>query len=185
MNYPQGWHLTGTDVTPSMVLLGLPVGMLFGPVWGYNFSMLLSFVLSGWGMYLWVRNLTKDGMSGLVAGTIYAFLPFHMAHFIIGHLPLSGMQWFPFYFWGLYELLTVEKFSWKPVLMASISIGLIGFTAPYYVYMTLLISAVFVFWFMLFKGYQRFKSVEFWKNILVLVYWPPCWWAWRCSPIYS
>ena len=78
--------------------------------------------------------------AGLVAGTVFAFLPYRMVHFVVGHLSLAGTQWFPFYFWGLFDLLKQEKFSWKPVLMAGIAAGLIGLTSPYYVYMTMLIS---------------------------------------------
>ena len=167
LNYPQGWYLASTDIAPAMVALAMPGNLMFGPVWGYNFSMLASFILSGWGMYLWIRNLTKDSLAGLVAGMIYAFLPFHMAHYIIGHFSLSGMQWFPFYFWGLYNLLKQERFSWKPVLLASFSIFLIGLTAPYYVYMTALISVVFVLGFGLFRGYKHLKDPVFWKSSLI------------------
>ncbi len=169
LNYPQGWNLATTDITPAMVAIGLPGSLLFGPAWGYNFSALASFVLAGWGMYLWVHDLTKDHAAGLVAGTIYAFIPFHMAHYIIGHLSLSGMQWFPFYFWGLYKLLSQETFSWKPVLLAAGSIFLIGLTSPYYVYMTVLISAAFVLGFIVLKGYKRLKNAAFWKSVSVFV----------------
>jgi hypothetical protein len=167
LNYPQGWHLATTDITPAMVALALPGSLLFGPTWGYNFAMLFSFVLSGWGMYLWVKHLTRDNMAGLIAGTIFAFLPFRMAHFYIGHLSLAGTQWFPFYFWGLYDLLIQEKFSWKPVLLASISAGLIGLTSPYYVYMTIILSAVFLLGFVIFKGSKHLKKLAFWKSILI------------------
>jgi hypothetical protein len=167
LNYPQGWNLATTDITPAMVLQALPGSLLFGPTWGYNFAMMLSFILSGWAMYLWVKHLTKSVMAGLVAGTIFAFLPFRMAHFMIGHLSLSGTQWFPFYFCGLFDLLKQEKYSWKPVLMASISAGLIGLTSPYYVYMTVIISAVFLLGFIIFKGYKRLRRKVFWKGLLI------------------
>ncbi len=166
LNFPQGWNLATTDTTPAMVALSLPGSLLFGPTWGYNFGMLLSFILSGWGMYLWVKHLTDDPWAGLVAGTVFAFIPYRMVHFVIGHLSLAGTQWFPFYFWGLFDLLKQEKFSWKPILMAGISAGLIGFTSPYYVYMTILISGVFVLGFLLFKGYKRLKYAVFWKSVL-------------------
>jgi hypothetical protein len=166
MNYPQGWNLATTDTTPAMVAIAMPGNLLFGPTWGYNFAMLVSFILSGWGMYLWVRHLTGSEMAGLIAGTIFAFLPFKMAHYIAGHLSLAGTQWFPFYFWGLYDLLKQKRFSWKPVLLAAISAGLIGLTSPYYVYMTIVMSGVFVVGFLIFKGYQRFREKEFWKSII-------------------
>jgi hypothetical protein len=166
LNYPQGWDLATTDITPAMVAIALPGSLLFGPTWGYNFSMLLSFILSGWAMYLWVKHLTDDPIAGLVAGTVFAFIPFRMVHFVVGHLNLVGTQWFPFYFWGLFDLLKQEKFSWKPVLMAGIAAGLIGLTSPYYVYMTVLITGVFLLGFLLFKGYQRLKLAVFWKSLL-------------------
>ncbi len=167
MNYPQGWQLATTDVTPAMVALAFPGSIFFGPTWGYNLAMFMSFVLSGWGMYLWIRNLTKNSLAGLVAGTIYAYVPYHMAHYMIGHLSLAGMQWFPFYFWGLYDLLQQERFSWKSVLLASISLFLIGMTSPYYVYMTIIISAIFIPGFLLFGGYKRLKDQVFWKGLLI------------------
>jgi hypothetical protein len=166
LNYPQGWNLATTDITPAMVALALPGSLLVSPTFGYNFAMLLSFILSGWAMYLWMRHLTGDSLAGLVAGTVFAFLPFRMAHFVVGHLNLLGTQWFPFYFWGLFDLLKQEKFSWKPVLMAGIAAGLIGLTSPYYVYMTVLISVVFVLGFLIFKGYKRLKAAAFWKSLL-------------------
>jgi hypothetical protein len=167
LNYPQGWNLASTDITPAQAILALPGSLLFGPTWGYNFAMLLSFILSGWAMYLWVTHLTDEPWAGLVAGTIFAFLPYRMAHVIVGHLSLAGTQWFPFYFWGLFDLLKQENFSWKPVLMAGIAAGLIGLTSPYYVYMTGLSSVFFLLGFILFKGYQRLKYAVFWKSLLV------------------
>jgi hypothetical protein len=166
LNYPQGWNLATTDITPAMVALALPGSLLVSPTFGFNFAMLLSFILSGWGMYLWIKHLTGDSLAGLVAGTVFAFLPFRMAHFVVGHLSLAGTQWFPFYFWGLFDLLKQEKFSWKPVLMAGIAAGLIGLTSPYYVYMTILISGVFLLGFIVFKGYKRLKHAAFWKSLL-------------------
>ncbi len=166
LNYPQGWNLATTDITPAQVALALPGSLLISPTFGYNFAMLLSFILSGWGMYLWVKHLTGDSLAGLVGGTVFAFLPFRMVHFVVGHLSLAGTQWFPFYFWGLFDLLKQEKFSWKPVLMAGIAAGLIGLTSPYYVYMTSLISVVFLLGFIIFKGYKRLKTAAFWKSLL-------------------
>jgi hypothetical protein len=166
LNYPQGWNLATTDITPAMVALALPGSTLFGPTWGFNFAMLLSFILSGWGMYLWVRHLTDDNWAGLVAGMVFAFLPYRMVHLVVGHLSLAGTQWFPFYFWGLFDLLKQEKFAWKPIMMAGIAAGLIGLTSPYYVYMTIIMSGVFVLGFLIFKGYKRLKHAVFWKSLL-------------------
>ena len=117
-------------------------------------------------MFLWVKHLTKSNLAGLIAGTIFAFIPFKMAHYVTGHLSLAGTQWFPFYFWGLFDLLKQAKFSWKPALMASIAAGMIGLTSPYYVYMTIIISVVFLAGFLIFKGYKRLMDTDFWKSVM-------------------
>jgi hypothetical protein len=166
LNYPQGWYLITIDITPAMVMLALPASLLFGPVVGYNVSMLLGFVLAGWGMSLWIRHLTHNSLAGLVGGTIYAFLPYHVAHLAVGHLNVAGIQWFPFYFWGLHSLLEQGRFSWKPVLLAAGSAALIALTSPYYLYMTVLLSAVFVVAYLIFRRRQRWKDRVFWKSLL-------------------
>src|SRR5512147_235133 len=74
LNYPQGWNLASTDTSLATTLFGLPASLLAGPTFGYNFAMLVTFVLSGWAMYVWVRHLTGSAAAGLIAGTIYAFL---------------------------------------------------------------------------------------------------------------
>jgi hypothetical protein len=166
LNYPDGWSLASTDTTPAMVALALPGSLLFGETWGYNFSMLLSFVLSGWGMYLWVRHFTQDDASGLIAGTLFAFIPYRILHYLAGHLSLMGTQWFPFYFWGLADLLNQEGFSWKPVLQAAIFAGLIGLTSPYYLFMTTIISVIFFAGWMILGGWRRWRSTVLWKSLL-------------------
>jgi hypothetical protein len=127
LNYPQGWNLASTDTSMATTLFGLPVSMLWGPTFGFNFAMLVTFVLSGWAMYYWLRRLTGSTQAGLVAGTIYAFLPYRMAHFLIGHMNLSGTEWFPLYFMGLYEVLRSVsgqgklRADWKALLTTALS----------------------------------------------------------------
>ena len=59
LNYPQGWNLASTDTSLATTLFGLPLSLLFGPTFGYNVAMLVTFVLSGWAMYYWVRRLDQ------------------------------------------------------------------------------------------------------------------------------
>ena len=165
LNYPQGWYLAYTDITPAMVLTGLPAALLGGATFGYNFSMFASFVLSGLGMYIWVRKLTGSSAAGIISGTAYAFLPYRMAHFLIGHLNLSGTQWFPFYFMGLTDLIQMKKFSWKPILLTAVSLGLIGLTSIHYLYMTLLISVIYIFGALILINRRLIRDLQFWKSI--------------------
>lgn len=143
LNYPEGFQLAYTDIPFSMVFLGLPASLAANPILGYNVALITSFVLSGLGMYWWVRRLTGSFGAGLVAGTIFAFAPYRMSH-LFGHLNLMGTQWFPFYFLGLGDLLATERWSWKSIALTAGSLVLIGVTSQYYLYMTLLLSVIYV-----------------------------------------
>jgi len=104
LNYPEGWNLAYNEMTPVMVGMALPFTVWGGPILGYNSAMLLSFVLSGLGVYLWVRRLTRDQAAAFVAGVLFAFVPYRISHFC-GHLNLAGTQWFPFYLMALHDCL--------------------------------------------------------------------------------
>ncbi|HEX9019217.1 MAG TPA: hypothetical protein VF806_08515 [Anaerolineaceae bacterium] len=172
LNYPQGWNLASTDTSLATTLFGLPVSLLWGPTFGYNFAMLVTFVFSGWTMYYWVRRLTDNPAAGLVAGTIYAFLPYRMAHFLIGHMNLSGTEWFPLYFMGLYDLLRSLREDarprdlWKPVVLTAVSLGLIAFTSMHYLLMTVVISAFFVPGYLLLVDGGRLRDGQYWRKLL-------------------
>jgi len=166
MNFPAGWNLSTTDTALAAVLPGSFFSQFFGPIAGYNLAMMLTFILSGWAMYIWIRHITRSEAAGLLAGTIFAFLPFHMAKLLIGHLNLATTQWFPFFFMGLTGILRLEaKGWWQPAILAAVSLGLIGFTTMYYLYMCLIISAVFVLVYLVFGGYRVLKTGAFWKQI--------------------
>ena len=111
LNYPEGWNLAYTEITPIMLLIALPFSFIGGPTFAYNVALMVSFILSGVAMFFWVRRFTGRNDAALIAGTIFAFLPFRFAHFRIGHLNLSGTQWFPFFFMSLFELLNLNKRS--------------------------------------------------------------------------
>ncbi len=167
LNYPQGWSLASTDTSLATTLFGLPASLLAGPTFGYNFAMLVTFVLSGWFMFLWVRRLTGSTPAGLVAGTIYAFLPYRMAHFLIGHMNLSGTQWFPLYFMGLYDLLRAPRLSWKPLLVAAAALGLIAFTSMHYLLMVVVITAFFLAGYLWYSRPQPFWQAQFWRGTVI------------------
>jgi hypothetical protein len=65
----------------------------------YNLLFLSAFGLSGFGMYLFVRELTGRPLAAFVAGLAFAFAPYRVA--VTPHLQVLSSQWMPFALYGL------------------------------------------------------------------------------------
>ncbi|MCX7681060.1 MAG: hypothetical protein N2508_03675 [Anaerolineae bacterium] len=168
LNYPEGWNLAYNEMTPAMVLIAIPASIIGGPVLGYNFSIFVSFVLSGLGMYLWVRRITGNVLAGSIAGMIFAFAPYRLCH-LLGHLNLMGTQWLPYFFMGLGELLRNRSWSWRRVLATACFLGLIGLTSQYYLYMTVVLSAFYVLGYVFISRKYLIPSSDFWIRTVSFV----------------
>jgi hypothetical protein len=69
----------------------------------YNVAFLASFVLSGIGMYLLVRELTGSPWAAVASGTIFLAAPYRFGHLL--QIQLLTLQWFPFLFWCVLRFL--------------------------------------------------------------------------------
>lgn len=79
--YPNTRVLAYSEYLFSTALLGLPIQWAFGnPVLTYNFTLFFSFILSGLGMAALTHYLTGMKAESIVAGIIFAFAPFKLAH---------------------------------------------------------------------------------------------------------
>lgn len=77
----------------------------------YNTMFFLSYILSGLGAYLLADHFTKRRGASLVAGTIFAFAPFHYYQTVAVHLGSMQQQWIPFA--ALFLLKFLEEFKFK------------------------------------------------------------------------
>jgi hypothetical protein len=71
------------------------------PILSYNLLFLSTFVLSGLGMYLLVRELTGRPAAAFVAGLLFAFAPYRIPQ--SSHLQVLSSQWMPFVLYGLHR----------------------------------------------------------------------------------
>ena len=163
LNYPEGWSLAHTEIVPCVLALGMPVSLLAGPITAYNVSLLLTFVISGYFTHLWIRGVSGSSLAGLAAGTIFAFAPYRMAHFLSGHLNLASTMWFPLFFWGLLGWLGEEAPQRKHILLAGVGLGLIALTSMYYFYMTMVVSTIVAAAWLLWS-HSRMRRWRFWKQ---------------------
>jgi hypothetical protein len=106
--YPYANTLAYSEINLSQALLALPVTLVSGnPVLGYNAALFLTFVLSGWGMYLLVRRLTGSGAGGLAAGIVFAFDAFKLSN--LAQIQLVSLHWLPFALLCLDHMLTTAR----------------------------------------------------------------------------
>ncbi|HEY60451.1 MAG TPA: hypothetical protein G4N92_07200 [Anaerolineae bacterium] len=169
INYPYGFNIFTTEASPLQIAFALPFSLIKGPVFGYNVSMLATFVLSGIAMYIWVKRSTNSWKAAIIAGTAYAFLPYHITHYLSGHLNMAATQWFPLYFMAFYDVLSARNVKWKAAVGMGIFIGLIALTSMYYLYMVLFLSALIWLIYVLFYERQVFFQRYFWKNLGIVV----------------
>lgn len=138
--YPLGDERARSEMFPAASVLAIPITATFGPVVAYNTMMFLSFVLTGFGTYLWVHTMTGGRGPAVLAGIIAAFLPYRFAH-LLGHADITGTQWMP---WTLFAL---ERFlSAKTARRAAgvgVALGLTMLSAWYYAYSTALMLPVY------------------------------------------
>jgi len=85
-HYPHGVNGMWNIGVPVLGVLMLPVTLTIGPVAAYNIAMILGLVVSGVSMAMALVPWTKRWASRIVAGGLYAFAPFQIAHFSVGHL---------------------------------------------------------------------------------------------------
>lgn len=92
---PEPRTLAYSEALIPQALQILPVWALTrNPILCYNLLFLSTFVLSGLGVYLWLRDLTGDTRAAFVAGTLYAFALYRVGQF--AHLQVLSSQWMPF-----------------------------------------------------------------------------------------
>lgn len=139
--YPSGYDVSLSETTLANMALALPFAAIWGEVVAYNTVVLLSFVLSGWAMYCLARVLTGSVVGGAVAGGIFAFSPYRMAHLGAGHLPLLGTQWIPLAF--LFAERAFRTRRARDGALAGLFFGLTALSSWYYAYMVGLFLGLF------------------------------------------
>lgn len=121
-----------------------------------NVSLLLSYALSGFAMYLLVVDLTGSRLAGIVAGFAYAFAPARMAQF--EHLHLTSAEWLPLAVLAARRALRQRSLKWSAVL--GLIVVLQGLFGIYYFYfLAILLGIVFVAYLISERDRQALMSV--------------------------
>jgi hypothetical protein len=106
--HPEPLALSFSEHLFGQVIQILPVYHLTGNlILCYNLLFLSAFALSGLGMFLLVRDITGNRNAALVAGVLYAFLPYRVAQ--TSHIQIMSSQWMPFALYGFRRYIITDR----------------------------------------------------------------------------
>jgi hypothetical protein len=101
--HPAPLTLAYSDHLFAQAIQILPVWVISGnPILSYNLLFLSTFVLSGLGTFLLVRQLTGNSTAAFVAGCLFAFAPYRLPQ--SSHVQILSSQWMPFVLYGITHL---------------------------------------------------------------------------------
>ena len=143
----------------------LPVWALtHNPILCYNLLFLSTFVLSGLGMYLFVRELTGNAKAATVAGVLFAFAPYRFPQ--SSHLQVLSSQWMPFalyafrrYFASLDAPGHPRRGRWLPLAGAMAALVIQNLSSGYYLMFFAPFVAGYVVWEVLQRDRWRLPQV--------------------------
>ena len=106
--YPARGTLAFSEILLAPGLAVAPLHWIgVDPILVYNLVLLAGFVLSGVAMAAFVRSLTGDGGAAVVAGLVFAFLPYRIDQY--AHLQLQQTPWLPLALWAFHALLRTGR----------------------------------------------------------------------------
>lgn len=101
MNAPVGVNGMWNTTMPVLSALLAPITVTAGPIAAYNLGMILGPVASGTALFLVSRAYVSDWAPRALAGLLYGFSPFVVAHTYFGHLNLVWSVLPPILLWAV------------------------------------------------------------------------------------
>jgi hypothetical protein len=137
--YPDGAGISG-NLAYFTTFLGFLLVQFLNYAAAWNIIWFLGFVFGGYGCYLLANNFNKNYLSSIIAGIIFTFTTYHMAHSLV-HIGLSMIVWLPIFVLFLFKLL--EKQSKYYSIVGGIVFFLVSLTHLYYSVFITMFSIVF------------------------------------------
>ncbi len=124
--FPLGIDLVLYTYNFQNALLGLPLLLGLNLTLASNFTILLAYVLSGYGTYLLIRyllprrtgNTPAGHAAAFIGGAVYAFLASRAVFAALGHYDIVSTEFIPFF--ALFFIKTLREPGWKNPVLAGI-----------------------------------------------------------------
>jgi len=148
--YPE--TLAYSDHHLLLAAVALPLLASGEPILAYNLLVLLSYVLTGWAVYVLartivdpVRHTSAGAASAFVAGAVFACGTYRTTHFV--HLQLLQTAWLPLALLFLIRLLRSPQGDgpwWRNAALFGLFAGIQCVTALYYAYLAVFALGLYV-----------------------------------------
>ena len=122
--YPLGASLVTETLEPLSTIFSYPFQAV-SIAFAYNVVMFVDFVLSGLFTFMLADYVIKNKYAAFIAGTIFAFSAFHMAHAMEGQINWIGIEFFPLFILSLILMIKERKLRYVP--LTSVSYVLLAF----------------------------------------------------------
>jgi hypothetical protein len=160
--YPSPLTLAYSEHLTAQALQVFPVYALTrNLILCYNLLFLSTFILSGLGAYLFVRQLTSSRTAAFVAGVLYAFAPYRIGQFT--HLQVLSSQWMPFALYGVRRYFDTRQR--RALVYAAFATTAQNLSCGYY----MLFFAPFLVLYVAFELSRRglWRSREIWRDLVL------------------
>lgn len=145
LNYPAGASLAlqeigvlnGILIAPFQFAVERPHGLILG----YNLAIILSFLVSGLGMYALAYDISRSRYGAFIAGIAFMLLPYRAMH--VTTLNLLSTGWIPLY--ALFFSRTIRDPKPRNIVWAAVFFAFTLHSSNVYAFFLVLFSAVFVF----------------------------------------
>jgi len=140
-----------------MSAVWLLIEPLVGPVAAYNLTLLLTFVLSGYAMYLLTREFTGHAGAAFIAGLVFAFCPYRLSQ-STAHILLAARRWLARFV--LYLGRPVRECSVRTAILSGVFLALSGLECWHFLTFAGLLGGLYVVYSLLFeRGRWRWRTV--------------------------
>jgi len=157
--YPERLTLAYSEHLAPQMLQALPIlATTDNVVLAYNLVFLTTFVLSGLGMFLFVRSLTGSPTAAFIAGLAFAFAPYRVAQ--MSHVQVMSAQWMPFVLYAYRRYFETGRRT--PLVWGNVAFVTQNLSCGYYLLFFAPLVGLYVLWEM--AARKRLGDWRLWRT---------------------
>ncbi len=133
------------DISIIHGILSAPITHFFGFFAGYNFIIFFTHVVTGIGLYIFIKLFVSNGLAAFLGSIIFTFSYYRSFRAMTGHIDVASTEWFGFALYFICLLFIFNQHRKKYILGASFFLALCAYTEyRNFLYLSLFIGVIFI-----------------------------------------